>query len=153
MQSATKPVSLIGTATTTAAATALALTLVSAAASAANPKFDEARALQAVNTIVAEHRLYATCMSLDKVSLSIVEENWRREVKQATEAFKDLNPPPTFWPQFNAAVSFDKLLDRNATLGSTMALCHKNDKAVAQFQSFGFSHLRSAAEPAHSLAR
>jgi hypothetical protein len=48
----------------------------------------EAAVLQAVAAVVAEHRIYATCFSLEPMAYQLVRENWAREVKEGTEALR-----------------------------------------------------------------
>ena len=122
--------------------------LGSAACSAEAAEFDEAKALQFTEAVVAEHRIYATCLSLNKISLSIVEENWTREVKQAAERLQGEQPSADFIRRFSAAVEFDKLLDRSMPLAAAIALCHTHDRQVETFYEFGFSRLVDAIDKA-----
>jgi len=113
-------------------------------------KFDEEKAMAAVETVVAEHRIYATCLSLDKLSLSIVQENWRREVKLATEELREVKPSAAFLHRFAGAVDFANLLDRSRHLEDAMNYCHANEKLLVNFQTFEFSHLVTAIESAET---
>lgn len=110
--------------------------------------FDEDKALQLTEAVVAEHRVYATCMSLDKTSLSIVEENWTREIKQAAERLRGEKPSADFIRRFSAAVEFDKLLDKSMTLAAAIDFCHKHDRQVVSFYELGFSRLVDAIDKA-----
>src|SRR3989338_4450634 len=122
--------------------------LGSAACSAKAAEFDETKALRLTEEVVAEHRIYATCLSLDKISLSIVEESWAREVKQAVERLRGEKPSADFIRRFSAAVEFDKLLDRSMTLAAAIDLCHTHDRQVETFYILGYSRLADAIDKA-----
>lgn len=127
----------------------LTMTLLgSAACFAEAAEFDEAKALRLTEAVVAEHRIYATCLSLNKISLSIVEENWTREVKQAAERLRGEKPSADFIRRFSAAVEFDKLLDRSMPLAAAIEFCHKHDKQVETFYMLGYSRLADAIDKA-----
>lgn len=119
-----------------------------AVAYAEGSAFDEEIALQLTEAVVAEHRVYATCMSLDKTSLSIVEENWAREIKQAAERLQGEKPSADFVRRFSAAVEFDNLLDRSMTLATAIDLCHTHGRQIETFHELGFSRLVDAIEKA-----
>ena len=112
------------------------------AAQAAAP--DDATLMKAVEKVVAEHKVYATCLSLEPTSYRIVHENWTREVSQGAEALKALNPSPALVARYIAAVDSARLIDKTMTLAAAMAYCEKNAAQVKKFHEFGFSRLSEA---------
>jgi hypothetical protein len=115
-------------------------------ANAAAP--DETAIMQAVEKVVAEHKVYATCLSLEPTSFRIVQDNWAREVSQGAEALKALKPSPALVARFLVAVDSARLIDKDATLAVAMAFCQKNAAQVMKFHEFGFSRLSEAIDKA-----
>jgi hypothetical protein len=113
-------------------------------------KFDEEKAMAAVEKVVAEHRIYATCMSLDKMGLALVQQNWKEEVTLATEELRKVKPSATFVLRFAGAVDFSNLLNRSRNFGDAMDYCHTNEKQLRMFDTFEFSHLVTAIESAET---
>ncbi len=105
---------------------------------------DETAVMKAVEKVVAEHKMYATCLSLEPMSFRIVQENWTREVSQGAEALKELKPSPALVARFLAAVDSARLLDKKMTLDLAMAYCRQNEAQVRKFHEFGFSRLSEA---------
>ncbi len=110
--------------------------------------YDESAILQSVEAVVAEHKIYATCFSLDSTAYQIVQENWLREVKQGAETLKGLNPSVAFMARFAYAVNPTRLLDEGMTISAAMAYCQKNEQQARKFHEFGFSHLADAIDQA-----
>ena len=50
--------------------------LSSGSMAAEPPTLNEPSVMRAVDAVVAEHRLYATCLSLTPQLLPLVQENW-----------------------------------------------------------------------------
>ena len=109
---------------------------------------DDSAILQAVEKVVAEHKVYATCLSLEPTSYRIVQENWTREVSQGADALKALKPSPALVARFVAAVDSSRLIDKTMTLSAAMAYCQKNEAQVRVFHEFGFSRLSQAIDAA-----
>lgn len=128
--------------------TTKALAIVGLAASCAvvaQPSgFNEEAVIRAVDDVVAEHRVYATCLALDGAGLSLVQENWRREVARAVEILKDMNPTAKFVLRFSEATALSRLLDGDMRLSAAMDFCHKNEKTTRKFYEFGYTRLPSA---------
>lgn len=116
------------------------------AAHAAAP--DETAVMQAVEKVVAEHKVYATCLALEPTTYRIVQENWTREVSQGAEALRALKPSPALVARFVAAVDSSRLIDKTMTLSAAMAYCEKNEAQVRKFHEFGFSRLSQAVDAA-----
>jgi hypothetical protein len=133
----------------------LHLLLIAAACAAAHAAApDETEILQAVEKVVAEHRVYATCLSLEPTSYRIVQDNWTREVSQGADALKALKPSPALIARFLAAVDSSRLIDKTMSLSAAMAYCQKNEAQVRVFHEFGFSRLGEAiSSAAKSKAR
>ena len=121
---------------------ALLLGAVSGAASA--EAFNETAVMQAVEKVVAEHKVYATCLSLEPMSFKIVQENWTREVSQGAEALKSIKPSPALVARYLVAVDSSRLLDKTMTLTAAISYCEKNAAQVMKFHEFGFSRLSEA---------
>jgi hypothetical protein len=109
---------------------------------------DDAAILQAVEKVVAEHKIYATCLSLEPTSYRIVQENWTQEVSQGADALKALRPSPALVERFAAAVDSSRLIDKTMPLSAAMAYCQKNEAQVRVFHEFGFSRLSQAIDAA-----
>ena len=122
------------------AAAMFAVSAHSARASA----FDEAAVLNAIDKVVAEHRIYATCMSLDKLSHRVVQENWAREIKLGAEALRPLNPSVGFVARYAKAVEPSRLLENDMPLSTAMTYCWANEAQVQKFHVFDFSRLADA---------
>jgi hypothetical protein len=107
-------------------------------------ELDESATLREVKKIVAEYRVYATCLSLDAPTLALVESTWQKQVAAAIEALRELKPGVTFIASFTLAVRFSNLLDPDMKLSQAMDLCHKNPAAAETFWAFGNSRLTDA---------
>ena len=122
-----------------------AMACLSSSAVAAEPTtLNEPSIMRAVDAVVAEHRLYATCLSRTPQMLPLVQENWKREVSEAVDALKPLKPSPGFMAKFVAAVDFSNLLDRGMSLSAAIDLCQRNEKVVNKFHEFGYTRLGTA---------
>lgn len=109
---------------------------------------NESAVLQAVETVVAEHKAYATCLALDPLSFRLVQDGWKREVMQSAETLKGLNASPAFMLRFVAAVNPDRLIDLGMPLSAAMSYCQKNESQVRKFHEFGFSRLSNVIDRA-----
>lgn len=107
--------------------------------------------MQAVEKVVAEHKMYATCLSLEPTTYRIVQENWTREVSQGAEALRAIKASPALVARYIAAVDSSRLLDKTMTLSAAMSFCQKNEAQVRKFHEFGFSRLAPAIDTAAKL--
>lgn len=130
----------------------LSIALLSSSIGAARAAgLDETAILQAVEKVVAEHKVYATCHSLDALSLRLVQQNWSREVGQGAEALKALKPSAALVARYLVATDSARLLDKGMTLSAAMAYCEKNHAQVTKFEEFAFSRLAIAIDTAAKL--
>jgi hypothetical protein len=106
--------------------------------------FNADAVIRATDAVVAEHKVYATCLALDKQGLALVRENWRREVAQAVDVLRDLQPPALFALRFSEAIDFSRLLDGDMKLSAAVEFCHKNEKTTLKFYELGYARLSSA---------
>ena len=100
--------------------------------------------MQAVEALVVEHRIYATCLSLDPLGLALVKDNWQRMYIQATALLLPLQPSPEFVKRFDAASQQSRLLDTHQTLAATQQYCQAHQAEISRFYSFGFGSLAQA---------
>lgn len=110
----------------------------------AKGQLNEEAVFDSINKIVAEHKIYATCLSLDSTSYQLVLTNWEREVDSAIEKIKSYKPSLTFIAKFKSAVATENLIDKNLSLADAMEYCHKNEEQVKKFYEFGHSRLSDA---------
>ena len=108
-----------------------------------SPAFNADAVIRATDAVVAEHRVYATCLALDGQGLALVRENWRREVAQAVDALRDLKSPALFALRFSEATDFSRLLDGDMKLSAAMEFCQKNEKTTRKFYELGYTRLAS----------
>jgi hypothetical protein len=122
------------------------ITCVSANGYAAD--LDEKAILRTAEKVVAEHRVYATCLSLDSIGYQLVQDSWDREVKRAMEALKELGASLMLTTRFAAAVRSEKLIDGGMSLSAAMTFCKKNEARVSKFYELGFSRLADEVQKA-----
>jgi hypothetical protein len=110
--------------------------------------FDEGEAIKAVHAVVAEHKIYATCLSLDSQAFNGVREVWRHEVMDAEKVLKTLKPTPAFIVRYTTAIAPSRLLDDSMKLSEAIAYCKQNEKQFQKFYLLGYSRLVTALESA-----
>jgi hypothetical protein len=115
-------------------------------AQSSEKRLDETAALRAVDAVVSEHRLYATCLALDGSSHALVNDMWNKEVAQAMDWLKPFKPSLVFLAKFRGKVEPSSLLDRDMALSAAMDLCHKSGKLVSRFYAFEWTPLWRALE-------
>lgn len=115
--------------------------------SLAQPLNEEAM-VKAIDAVVAEHQVYATCLSLESQGLPLVQESWRREVAQAADSLKSMKASPALLARFVSATDPSRLFDGNMRLSAAMELCRKNEVTVRKFYVFGYTRLAAAVEAA-----
>lgn len=121
--------------------------LMAFTASLAQPINEDAM-VKAIDAVVAEHQVYATCLSLEPQGLSLVQESWRREVAQAADSLKSLKASPALLIRFVSATDVSRLFDGSMRLSAAVDLCRKNEATVRKFYEFGYTRLAAAVEAA-----
>lgn len=114
---------------------------------------DEAAVLAAVERVVAEHRIYATCLSLEPGSYRLVQDLWAQDVKAASAVLRDARPSVGFVARFAAAVHPSRLIDEDRSLASAIAYCHPHETQLRKFHEYGFSRLATAVADALETTR
>lgn len=112
----------------------------------ASERLDEAAVFAAVEAVVAEHRLYATCLSLDPLGYDTVQKIWELEVQDGLLALTRMKASPVLLARVGRAVSFDSLIDADLSLGEAIRYCHENMEQVRKLDEFGYTRLVNAIE-------
>lgn len=127
-------------------ATAASVSALMASMGSQAQALNEEAAAKAIESVVAEHQLYATCLSLEPSALPLVQESWRRDVAQAADTLKRLKASPGLMARFMVMTDASRLLDDSMRLSAAIALCHKNEATVRKFHEFGQTRLAAALE-------
>jgi hypothetical protein len=130
-----------------------ALALLPAAANAASSTNKDERIMRAVEEVVTEHRIYATCLALDPLSLSLVQEGWNREVRDGVDALKEIGASADLAARFATAVAPSQLLDVNMSLSNAIEFCKTNHDRVATYYKLGATKLAPAIRQASGKNR
>lgn len=105
----------------------------------AGPKaFNEKAVNAAIDQVIAEHKFYATCSSLDDLSLKTIKYGWERMVQETREELASYKPSTIFIAQFELKAHFDSLVDQNKSLGETMRYCRTAPYKMSTYYEFGF---------------
>lgn len=92
----------------------------------------------AIDKVIAEHKFYATCSSLDDLSLKTIKYGWEKMVMETREELASYKPSAIFIAQFEPKTRFDSLVDQNKSLGETMRYCRAAPYKMSTYYEFGF---------------
>jgi hypothetical protein len=118
-----------------------ALSLHSTTSCASSVAERDERVMHAVEKVVAEYRIYATCLSLDPMALSLVNETWNREVLAGVDALKEIGPSAALAARFATTVAPSQLLDPTMRLSDAIEYCKATRAQVLNFYSLSVSRL------------
>ena len=102
---------------------------------------DEKAIMAIVDNSIKEYRVYATCYSLDEMSLNLVKDEWNKSKNEALRDLKSDGASLVFLAKFALATNDSKILDSDMKLSEAMSYCYKNKKQTQRFYEFGQSHL------------
>lgn len=125
-----------------------ALAFLIASSPARSADINEEGVLKATETVVAEYRTYATCLSLDPSGPALVQEAWRMQTGQALEVLRRLKASAGLLARFSKVVSPANLVDGDMKLSLAIAYCHANHQTVRKFHEFGYTSLSDVIERA-----
>ena len=117
------------------------LSLCSFSHASAQTSIDEKAVMAVVDKSIKEYRVYATCMSLDEMSLKAVKEIWNISRKEALQDLKSDGASLLFLARFALATEDSKILDADMKLAEAMPYCAKNKNNIKRFYVFGQSDL------------
>lgn len=99
------------------------------------------RIISAVEKVVAEYKIYATCSALNPMFLSIVMEGWDHEVQEGVNALREIDSNGILLANFATAVAPSQLLDPNMRLSDAIEYCKTNHAKIQTFFELGASRL------------
>ncbi len=96
---------------------------------------DDEAVFRAVEAVLAEYRIYATCTALFPGSLELVEELWKREVSSGADALKNAGKNKLLLIRYQALAGGSKLYDPQMPLGEAVSLCERNKEALNRYHT------------------
>lgn len=130
-----------------------AIALLPTASNAGSSTNRDEQILRAVEKVVAEHKIYATCLALDPLSLSLVQEGWNREVRDGADTLKEIGASSDLVARVAMAVAPSRLLDVNMSLSNAIEFCKTNHDQVATYYKLGATKLAPAIRQASGNKR
>lgn len=82
--------------------------------------------MSVVEASIKEYRVYATCMSLDEMSLKLIKETWNQSRNEALRDLKSNGASLLFLCRFTLATADSKILVTDMNLSEAMPYSYKN---------------------------
>lgn len=109
---------------------------------------DDEAVFRAVEAVLAEYRIYATCTALFPGSLELVEELWKREVASGAEALKNAGKNKLLLIRYQALIGGSKLYDPQMSLGEAVSLCERNKEVLIRYHTLDVVRMADEMEKA-----